>query len=88
VVVSLLAMVVGISLAVRVAVVERAGAAVVVAPGDTPVRFEPSPGGTEHFIVTAGSDLAVLEARDGWYLVARPDGRRGWIPADAVEPVG
>lgn len=88
VIVSLLAMVVGVSLAVRVVVVERAGAAVVVAPGDTSVRFEPSPGGTEHFVVTTGSDLAVLEARDGWYLVARPDGRRGWVPARAVEPVG
>jgi tetratricopeptide (TPR) repeat protein len=84
---ALLAAVVGVSLAVRLAAVEAAGAAVVVAPGDTPVRFEPSPSGTEHFAVTPGSDVAVLEERDGWRLVARPDARRGWIPADAVELV-
>ena len=82
-----LAAIVGLSLAVRVSSVEAAGAAVVVASGDTPVRFEPTASGTGHFVVTPGVDVTVREERDGWLLVARADGRRGWIPAAAVERV-
>jgi tetratricopeptide (TPR) repeat protein len=85
--VAVLALIVGLSLAVRVGSVEVPGAAVVVASGDTPVRFEPSANGTEHFVVTPGVDVTVREERDGWLLVARADGRRGWIPATAVERV-
>ena len=77
----------GVSLAVRVTAVETAGAAVVVAPGDTPVRFEPTASGTEHFVVTPGVDVSVLEERDGWLLVARADGRRGWLQAESLERV-
>ncbi|MBX3028444.1 BatD family protein [bacterium] len=84
---AVLAGIVALSLVVRVGWVERPGAAVVVAAGDTPVRFEPTANGTEHFIVTAGVDVSVREERDGWLLIARADGRRGWIPADAVERV-
>ena len=84
---ALLAAVVGVSLAVRVLFVEAPGAAVVIASGDTAVRFEPSSSGTEHFTVPPGSDVTVLEEREGWRLVSREDGRRGWIPADAVEVV-
>jgi tetratricopeptide (TPR) repeat protein len=79
--------IIGCSLAVRVVAVDAAGAAVVVAPGDTPVRFEPTANGTEHFVVTPGVDVTVREERDGWLLVARADGRRGWLPAAAVERV-
>lgn len=84
---ALVAAIVGVSLAVRVTAVEASGAAVVVAAGDTPVRFEPSANGTEHFTVMPGSDVTVLEEREGWRLVARADGRRGWLPAAAVEVV-
>lgn len=86
-VVGLVAAIVAVSLAVRVATVYSAGAAVVVAGRDTPVRFEPTAQGTEHFVVTPGEDVTVREERDGWALVARTDGRRGWVQADAVERV-
>lgn len=83
----LAAAVIGVSLAVRLTVLETADAGVVVAAGETPVRFEPSPNGTEHFVVSPGMDVSLGEERDGWRLIARADGRRGWLPAEAVEPI-
>jgi tetratricopeptide (TPR) repeat protein len=73
------------SLGLRLAELELRDAAVVTAAGETQVRFEPSPTGTEHFPVAAGTTLDVTEERDGWLQVRRDDGRRGWIPAGAVE---
>jgi hypothetical protein len=60
-------------------------AAVVVRPGDVPVRFEPSETGTVHFTLSEGAIVRALGRRDGWYQVARGDGRRGWIEAGALE---
>jgi tetratricopeptide (TPR) repeat protein len=60
-------------------------AAVVVRPGDVPVRFEPSETGTVHFTLSEGAVVRELARRDGWCQVARGDGRRGWIEAGAVE---
>lgn len=73
------------NLGLRLAEVELRDGAVVVAPGVTSVRFEPSETGTEHFPAAAGASLEVLETRDRWLLVRRADGRRGWVPATAVE---
>ncbi len=74
-----------LNLAVRVTAVETCRGAVVVAPGSTPARFEPAPGGTEHFTAVAGEAVEIAEQRDGWHLIARADGRRGWVPAASVE---
>jgi hypothetical protein len=60
---------------------------VVVAAGETPVRFEPTDGGTVHFQAALGTVLRVLGEREGWAQVARPDGRRGWIARSALEPL-
>lgn len=60
-------------------------AAVVVRPGDVPVRFEPSENGTVHFTLSEGAIVRELARRDGWHQVARGDGRRGWIEAGALE---
>ncbi len=75
----------GASLALRLASLDSADRAVVIAAAATPVRFEPAATGTEHFIVTPGVALEVLEARDDWRQVRRSDGRRGWLPAGALE---
>ncbi|MDX2170792.1 MAG: BatD family protein [Deltaproteobacteria bacterium] len=75
------------SWAARVLELDVREAVVVIAAGDTPARFEPSPNGTEHFAVTAGTPLGVIQGREDWLQVRRADGRRGWIPAAAVEPV-
>jgi hypothetical protein len=71
----------------RVVELDAANAAVVIAAGETPARFEPSDSGTPHFMLTPGAALAVLEERDGWVQVRRADGLRGWIPAAAVERI-
>jgi tetratricopeptide (TPR) repeat protein len=57
---------------------------VVVAAGETPVRFEPADGGTVHFQAALGTVVRVLGEREGWAQVARPDGRRGWIARAAL----
>ena len=59
--------------------------AVVLKQEDSPVRFEPAASGTVHFAVTQGTRLRVLDVREGWWQVARCDGRRGWIEKDALE---
>ncbi len=59
--------------------------AVVVAKGGGTVRFEPSDAGTAHFTLPEGALVEVISKRDAWEQVARGDGRRGWIAAEAVE---
>jgi tetratricopeptide (TPR) repeat protein len=73
------------SLGLRLAEVELRDSAVVVAPGGTSVRFEPSATGTEHFPAAPGTHLDVTEERDDWLQVRRADGLRGWIPRATVE---
>ncbi|MGD9763675.1 MAG: BatD family protein [Candidatus Binatia bacterium] len=82
---SVLALAIGLSFGRRMVEIESASRAVVIANEDLPARFEPSATGTEHFIVTPGAGVDVLETRNGWLQVRRADGRRGWLPADAVE---
>jgi tetratricopeptide (TPR) repeat protein len=72
------------SLAQRLRATELRPAAVVVAGGKTPVRFEPSPTGTAHFEVGEGAVLDVTGARDEWLQVRRADGRRGWLSRAAA----
>src|SRR6185295_13546681 len=68
----------------RLVTIDEANAAVVVAHEQTSVRFEPAAGGTVHFQAKPGSVLRVLGEREGWAQVARRDGRRGWIPRQAI----
>lgn len=58
--------------------------AAVVADAGAVVRFEPDEAGTEHFTALPGSRLSIGEQRGDWLLVARGDGRRGWVRGDAV----
>lgn len=69
--------------------VARGGpAAVVVAQGETPVRFEPTTTGTVHFSVREGTLLRIDGERDGWLQVTRCDGRRGWLESGKVAGAG
>jgi tetratricopeptide (TPR) repeat protein len=83
--VALVLVVVGSAAAVRVMEEHVRTTAVVVEPGEVAVRFEPSSNGTVHFSLPEGAVVRNLAERDGWYEVARGDGRRGWIDAAAVE---
>ena len=60
-------------------------AVVVAAEGETAVRFEPAGNGTVHFTLKEGSLVHVLDMRQGWLQIARCDGRRGWLPKEAIE---
>jgi len=82
--VGLVAVVVGASLAARLAEVDLQGAAVVVQKGEAPVRFEPSEAGTEHFKVGEGTHLEVTQEQGDWVQVRRRDGRRGWLHATVI----
>lgn len=82
------ALLTGASFAARLIAVDLKDTAVVVSGGETPVRFEPSESGTEHFRVGEGTLLEVTDARGEWLQVRRRDGRRGWIPAAAAGLVG
>ena len=53
--------------------------AVVTGTEDVTVRFEPAADGTAHFVAPLGSSVTVREERDGWALVSRKDGQRGWV---------
>jgi tetratricopeptide (TPR) repeat protein len=75
------------SAAYRLRTVDLRPAVVVVAPGETAVRFEPSDSGTVYFQVKPGTTLRRLGEREGWVQVGRDDGRRGWIPRTAVGDV-
>ena len=71
----------------RLATVDLRPAAVVVAPDEVAVRFEPSSGGTVYFQAKPGTTLRLLGMREGWAQVERDDGHRGWIERDAIDPV-
>ncbi|HVN85392.1 MAG TPA: BatD family protein [Candidatus Binatia bacterium] len=58
--------------------------AIVVAPTEQTVRFEPSANGTAHYAAKPGALLRVVAEREGWLQVARFDNQRGWIEAAAV----
>ena len=67
---------------------DAAHEAVVVADGTT-LRSADSAGASPTFAnpLPAGTEVDVVEARDGWVRVALADGTRGWLGASAVERV-
>jgi hypothetical protein len=79
--------VIAASAAYRLITVDLRPTVVVIAPGETAVRFEPSENGTVHFQAKPGVTLRRLGAREGWVQVGRDDGRRGWIERAAVGDV-
>lgn len=58
--------------------------AVMLAAGESPIRFEPSETGTEHFVLKQGALVHILDTRSDWHQIARCDGRRGWVAAENV----
>ena len=79
-----LAAVLGMNLYFRSAYLELWSAGLVIAKHGASVRFEPSDDGTEHFAAPAGTRVRIESERDGWVMVSREDGRRGWAPNGAV----
>ena len=48
-------------------------------------RFEPFDDATIFFRLNEGETVIIMDLRDGWLKVKRPDGRQGWIKSEAVE---
>lgn len=80
----IVAVLVAVSAVYRLATVDVPAVAVVVGKTPAAVRFEPQASGTTHFEAKPGAVLHVIGDREGWVQVERTDGRRGWIPNDAV----
>lgn len=80
-----IAVIAGISLAGQIVADERPSFAVVTDTQEAAARFEPADDGTVHFTLPEGSTVEVTDERQGWLQVARCDGRRGWVPAAALE---
>ncbi len=47
-------------------------------------RFAPFEKATVHFELTEGMAVTVVDEKQGWLKVERPDGKTGWLPDDAV----
>ena len=77
-------LVVGSSLARQLFVDDWQRPAVLLAAGESPIRFEPSETGTEHFVLKQGALIHILDTRSDWHQIARCDGRRGWVAAENV----
>jgi tetratricopeptide (TPR) repeat protein len=58
----------------------------VVIGDDQQARFAPIADATVHFALPAGSLVAVSDQASGWAQVEL-DGKRGWVPKEALEPV-
>ena len=50
-------------------------------------KYEPIDKSTTYFKVGEGCDVLVLQTRDDWRKIMRPDGKKGWVKKDAVEPI-
>ena len=80
-----LSVIVGTSLARQMYVNDWRQLAVLVAGGETSIRFEPAENGTEHYVLPEGTLVQVLDTRQDWHQIARCDGRRGWVAAHSLE---
>jgi tetratricopeptide (TPR) repeat protein len=50
-------------------------------------KFEPLDNATTHFTLYEGMKIYLLEAKDNWIKIKRPDGKSGWIKKDSVETI-
>ncbi|MFM2245132.1 MAG: hypothetical protein RL071_1206 [Pseudomonadota bacterium] len=62
---------------------QRAGTAVVTA-AEVTARSARGPDGVELFRLHAGAELRVADAAEDALLLQLPDGRKGWVPAEAA----
>ena len=51
------------------------------------VKFAPQEAATTHFTLSEGTLIRVLGQEFGWIQVRRADGRTGWVPESAAQPL-
>lgn len=59
----------------------------VVVKGETIARFEPASTGGAYYTLKEGSSVVIDSTREGWVLVRRLDGKKGWVPEEDIKPV-
>ena len=65
--------------------IQKAGTRGVVVVPDAEVRYGPYDSATSYFKVYEAMGVLVLNKKDGWYKIRRPDGKIGWVKTASVE---
>lgn len=69
-----------VSLTITVLTIREQARSQAVAVGETTeVRFEPNSAATLYYELKEGALVYLLQERNGWALIKRPDGKRGWV---------
>ena len=71
----------GFELAVRMSCV---GSEAIVISQTTDARFAPFGSATTFFQLGTGDKVRVVDLKDDWRKVKRPDGKAGWVNASAL----
>lgn len=59
----------------------------IVVVGQAECKYEPIEKSTTYYNVRDGNAVIILNTRNGWRQIKRPDGKIGWVGKDAVEEV-
>ncbi|HCH61887.1 MAG: hypothetical protein CL927_13855 [Deltaproteobacteria bacterium] len=81
---ALLCAAVGILLALSTRAALVTDASVVLVVPEVSVRSAPGPDGVELFVLHEGAEVRLLETHREHHLVALPDARKGWVPAETT----
>ena len=56
-----------------------------VALSSTDSKFEPIEGATTHFELPEGARIRLLDTKEDWVKIKRPDGKTGWSRKDTID---
>jgi len=71
-----------VSLYGRASVIDREAIVTAKSPD---AKFEPSDSATTYFPLSEGMKVHVLENKNGWVKIGRPDGKAGWVKKGMIE---
>ena len=75
---------VGLLLALSTRAALVSDASVVLVSPEVSVRSAPGPDGVELFVLHEGAEVRLVETHREHHLVALPDDRKGWVPAETT----
>jgi len=61
------------------------GKKAVVIAQDAKSRYGPFDSATVFFNLVRGAEVVILQEKDGWFKVKRPDGKEGWVKSGSLE---
>ena len=56
----------------------------IVIKSETQARFEPSETGGVYYTLREGASVMLDTTREGWALIKRSDGKKGWVPKEDI----